>query len=227
MPAMASRISVIGFPPWMAWSAWMAALGVDQAIEPGEVVGEVVGVALLERAEVAVGAAGLALGEGVAAAQQLGAAPLEQLEAGGGLEVAGEGDPQREGAVVADVGVGQQLDQPGAAGVGDAVHLLAAAGALHQAALADPGPEGGQLAGQRAGHRGAGHGGALLDGLHAALGLEAGEGGVERAEADRGAAREQLTEPLLELVAVELLLREQAEDGEVDHEGGGRGATSW
>ena len=71
-----------------------------------------------------------------------------------------------------------------------------------------------------------GHGGALLDGLHAALGLEAGEGGVERAEADRGAAGEQLTEPLLELVAVELLLREQAEDGEVDHEGVGRGATS-
>ena len=144
-----------------------------------------------------------------------------------GLEVAGEGDPQREGAVVADVGVGQQLDEPSAAGVGDAVHLLAAAGALHQAALADPGPEGGQLAGERAGHRGAGHRGALLDGLHAALRLEAGEGGVERAEADRGAAGQQLTEPLLELVAVELLLREQAEDGEVDHEGVGRGATSW
>ena len=151
--------------------------------------------------------------------EQLGAAPLEQLEAGRGLEVAGEGDPQREGAVVADVGVRQQLDEPGAPGVGDAVHLLAAAGALHQAALPDAGPEGGQLAGQRAGHRGAGHGGALLDGLHAALGLEAGEGGVERAEADGGAAGEQLTEPLLELVAVELLLREQAEDGEVDHEG--------
>ena len=35
----------------------LGALGVDQAIEPGEVVGEVVGVALLQGAEVAVGAA--------------------------------------------------------------------------------------------------------------------------------------------------------------------------
>ena len=71
---------------------------------------------------------------------------------------------------------------------------------------------------------GGGHGGALLDGLHAALRLEAGEGRVQRAEADRGAARQQLTEPLLQLVAVELLLREQAEDGEVDHEGRGIGS---
>ena len=57
MPAMASRISLIGVPPWIAWIG--GALGVDQAVEPGEVVGEVVGVALPERAEVAVGAAGL------------------------------------------------------------------------------------------------------------------------------------------------------------------------
>ena len=94
--------------------------------------------------------------------------------------------------------------------------------ALHQAAVADPGLEGGQLAGQRAGHGRRRDGGALLDGLHGALGLEAGQGGVERAEADRGAAREQLAEPLLQLVAVELLLGEQAEDGEVDHGGGHR-----
>ena len=81
----------------------MAALGIDQAIEPREVVGEVVGVALLQRAEVAVGATGLPLGQGVATAQQLCAPPLEQHEAGTGLEEPGERDPQREGAVIADV----------------------------------------------------------------------------------------------------------------------------
>ena len=112
MPAMASRISVIGCSS-VDCLDWVA-LGVDQAIEPGEVVGEVVGVALLQGAEVAVGAAGrAAAAQVVAAAEQLGAAALEQLEAGRGLEVAGEGDPQREGAVVADVGVGRAARRGG------------------------------------------------------------------------------------------------------------------
>ena len=62
------------------------ALGLDEAVEPGEVVGEVVGVALEQRAEVGVGAAGGPVvsrrREVVAPAEQLGAAALEQLEAG-------------------------------------------------------------------------------------------------------------------------------------------------
>ena len=161
---------------------------------------------------------GCALGERVAAAEQLGAAPLEQLEARGRLEVPGEGDPEGEGAVVADVGVGQELDEPGAAGVGDAVDLLAAAGALDQAALADPGPEGGQLAGERAGHRGAGHRRCAARRPSRSPGPRGGRARGRASRSDGGAAGQQLAEPLLQLVAVELLLREQAEDGEVDHE---------
>jgi hypothetical protein len=180
----------------------------------------VVGVALEEGAEVGVGTAvGAPAAQVVAAAEELGAAALEQLQPGGRVQVAGEGHPQGEGAVVADVGVREELDEALAAPVGDAVHLLAAPAALGQAALAHPGLEGGQLDGQRAGHRRRWDDGALLDRLHGALRLEAGQRRVERAEADRGAAGQQLTEPLLQLVAVELLLGEQAEDGEVDHGG--------
>ena len=158
--------------------------------------------------------------------EELEPAAFEQLEAGCVGKLWCERDPQREGTVVADVGVRQQLQEPGAPDVGDAVDLLAAAGALDEAGFPHAGPEGGELTDQRTGHRGGGGGGALLDGLHAALGLEPVQGGVQGPEGHRGAARKQLREPLLQLVAVELLLGEQAEDGEVDHEKGIEIATS-
>ena len=137
--------------------------------------------------------------------------------------MAGEGDPQREGAVVADVGVGQQLDEALAPEVGDAVDLLAAAGALHQAALADPGLEGGQLAGERAGHgRATGTAVRSSTALTAPWASRRARAGYSEPKLIEARLGQQLTEPLLQLVAVELLLREQAEDGEVDHEGGHR-----
>jgi hypothetical protein len=58
-----------------------------------------------------------------------------------------ERDPLREGPVVGDVGVGQHLDQPLPAGVGDAVDLLAPAAAAAAARGPPLGPEGSELAG--------------------------------------------------------------------------------
>src|SRR3546814_13955812 len=86
------------------------------------------------------------------------------------------------GAIVADVRVGEQLDEPLTTEVGDPVDLLAPPGPLDDAGVADPGAEGGQLAHEGAGHGSAGHGGALLHGLPAALGLQPGQRPVQRAE---------------------------------------------
>ena len=205
-------------------SSWMGAWSLhgDEPIEPGKVVDEVLGVALAQRTEVGVVARGLgaATTQVVATAEELGAPPLEELEPGAVGEVAGEGDPERELPVVADVGGGEELDEPLAAEVGDARTPSCPARCPWRALTRARGP--GRRPARPASEPDIGaarDGGALLDGLDGALRLEAGERRVERAEADRGAAREQLTEPLLQLVAVELLLREQAEDGEVDHGG--------
>ncbi len=64
-----------------------------------------------------------------------------------GVEVAAEGDLHGEGAVVAGRLPQEQLAELGLAGVGDAVDLLERPPVGPERA---PGPEGGQLAGQRA-----------------------------------------------------------------------------
>jgi len=83
----------------------------DEPIEPRKVVGEVLGVALTERPEVGVVSGGRPTTEVVAAAQELRATPLEELETGAVGQVTGEGDPERELSVVADVGRREQLDE--------------------------------------------------------------------------------------------------------------------
>ena len=96
MPAMARRILLMWVAPGDGGLAGAVggarALSVDEPVEPGEVVGEVLGVALEERTEVGVVAAAagaaLAAAQVVAAAEQLGAAALEQLEARGVGQVA-------------------------------------------------------------------------------------------------------------------------------------------
>src|SRR5690606_25727413 len=116
--------------------------------------------------------------------------------------------------------------EPLATGVGDAVHLLApgAPRAPARATFRGRRPalsaEGCQLTGERAGRGCAGRGRAgrvVGHGLHVAVALETTEGRVERPERDRQARAEQLAEPLAQLVAVQVVLVEEPEDGEVDH----------
>jgi hypothetical protein len=144
---------------------------------------------------------------------ELGPASLEQRDALGGLEMSAERDAQCEAPVVAHVGVDEQLVEPHVAALGDAVDLLAAAAPD----VAHPGPERCQLTCERTARRRAQRGGVVLDRLDETGLLEPGEGRIQRSERDGGTRPEQVRELLLQLVAVQLLLLEQPEDGEVDH----------
>ena len=55
--------------------------------------------------------------------------------------------------------------------------------------------------------------------LDRAVALEAAQGGIERAVRDAPEEAEGLAEALLQLVAVERLLFEQAQDGDLEHVG--------
>src|SRR5262245_58087021 len=192
----------------------------DEAVEPGQVGGQGCAVALAERAEIAVQApVGLGPGALVGSLGELGAAAFEQGEAVGGSQDAAERHPQREGAVVGHVGVGQQLDQAAAAGLGDAVHLLAARPASGGGRRPPLGAEGGQLARQRPAHRAARRCRHRLGrhDLDQAVALQARQRGVERAERDGQAQADQVAQALAQLVAVEVVLVEEAEDGEFQH----------
>src|SRR5690606_32928773 len=116
--------------------------------------------------------------------------------------------------------------------VGDPVDLAAPApagspgppaGGLAARLVAALAPERGQLAGQGAAHRrgrqrriGAGR-----DGLDVARPLEPAERRIQRAERDGEVHAEQVGQPLAQLVAVEVVVVEEAEDGELDHRGSG------
>src|SRR5690606_2542861 len=149
-------------------------------------------------------------------ADELRSAALEQRQALLGWQDLAERDPHRELTVVGDVGVGEQLDEPLPPGVGDAVDLLAP-GAPPARGGTPLGPERRQLTHQRAAHRRAGRAGGAGDGLDVAGPLQPPEGGVERAERDGEAQAAQVAETLAQLVAVEVALDEEAEDGEVEH----------
>ena len=112
------------------------ALGRDEAVEPADVAGHAVGRVLDDRAgvDVEIGAGGLGVAE---ALDEQGAPPLQQGEPGLGRQVPGEGQAEPEAAgVVGGPAALQQLDEEGAAAVGDPVHLAA-----------PPGPGGGVTAG--------------------------------------------------------------------------------
>src|SRR5690606_6166286 len=131
----------------------------DEAVEPGQVGGDGRGVALEERAQIGVDptvgqcAGGTPL---VAPPDELGAAPLEQLDALGRLQQPAEGDAERERPVVRHVGIDEELVEALAAGVRDAVHLPAPRTACSSptpyrgAGGAALGSERGELAGERA-----------------------------------------------------------------------------
>src|SRR5262245_53262763 len=103
--------------------------------------------------------------------------------------------------------------------LGDAIDLLAPTAGATQV----PGAECGQLAGPRAGARDRPpRARAGLDALDEAGLLEAGECRIQRPERDpgrsaAGRAAGQFGEALAQLVAVQVLLLEEPEDGEVDH----------
>ena len=131
------------------------ALGLDQAIEPGEVVGEVVGVVLEQGAEVGVGAAARRRRR-----RRSSRRPSSSVRRRSNSSRRAAGSRWRAKATrrvkarsSLTSGSASSSTRRSRPGVGDAVDLLAPAGALDQAALAHPGLEGGQLAGERAGHR--------------------------------------------------------------------------
>ena len=64
----------------------------------------------------------------------------------------------------------------------------------------------------------------LLDGLHGPAPLEARQRRVERAERDVGEQAELVAQALADLVAVQLLVLEEAQDGEFEHQRAGRRA---
>ena len=144
--------------------------------------------------------------------------PLEQPQSGVGRQVAAEGQLEIEGAVVITArGLGrEQLLEELLAPFRDAVDLLGPAAPLGLPA----GPEGGCLAGHRTGHRDRSGRRRLECCLHRLDGagrLQAGQRRIERAERDARKGAERGRQPLLEFVAVELLLLEQAQDGEFQH----------
>ena len=124
------------------------------------------------------------------------------------------------------LGVEQLLEELLAA-VGDGVDLAGAGGAglappAGRGRRRPPGPEGGRLAGEGAGHRDGwagrlrldvGHG--RVDRPHRARRLQTVEGGVERAEGDAREGPEGLREPLLQFVPVQLLFLQQPQDGQL------------
>ena len=180
----------MGCPPWMAWIG--CARSSIRRSSQARSLARWLGVVLEQRAEVGVGAGGRCRRRRRSSRRPSSSVRRRSNSSrrAAGSRWRQKATRRREGAVVADVGVGRAARRAASRPrVGDAVDLLAPAGALDEAALAHPGPEGGQLAGERAGHRGRRRRvGALLDRLDRARRLEPGEGRVERAEADRGAA---------------------------------------
>ena len=123
-------------------------------------------------------------------------------------------DLHGERAVVGGV-VGQQLAQPTTADLGDPVDLL---GAPALGRTAEPGPERRDLAAERPGHGDGGVGRVASTALTAPPFSRRASAGYSDPNETPESARRQLGELLLELVAVQVLLVEEAEDGEVDHD---------
>src|SRR5664280_2029033 len=144
-------------------SGWvlLLALGLDESVEPGDVVLGGLGAVLDQRAGVDVETlAGRSGPVGGQAPVQLGPTALEQSEPGLGGEIAGEGEPESEtpGVVGADrlFGVDQLFEQC-ASLFGDPVLLAGSLGAPGGACPS--GAQSGPLAAQRPGER---HGRCLL-----------------------------------------------------------------
>jgi hypothetical protein len=196
-----------------------------ELVEPAEVVGQGGDVALLERAEVGVSGRSV---QGPAALGQLGGEvgppPLEEAEPGDGFEEAAERDLHVEGAVVGGVRIDEQLAQAGLALVGDAVDLafallVAAAGlrlARRRFALV---PQDRPLTADGAGHRAEEPGPGVINRADGAGQLEPVERGVEGAERDAPGPAGELGHPLLQFIAVRLMLLEDPKDRHLDHEG--------
>ena len=196
-------------------------LGVDEAVEPRDVVLGRLGAVLDERAgvvvEAAPGGASLIVGE---TAGQLRPTPLEQGEAGLGREVTCEREAQREAASVVRTGGFlrvEELFEQLAAVVGDPVDLARPLG--RPTGPRSPRAKARPLAAERSRRRDRGHrAGAtrLGDGDRVAR-LETRQGGVERAERDVGEEAELVAQPPADLVPVHLLLEQESEDGELEH----------
>ena len=141
-----------------------------------------------------------------------------------GFEEAAERDLHVEGAVVGGVSVDQELAQAGLALVGDAVDLavtllVAAAGlrlARRRFALV---AQGRQLTADGAGHRADEPGPGVINQADGAGQLEPVERRVEGAERDAAGPASELGHPLLQFIAVRLVLLEDPEDRHLDHEG--------
>ena len=202
----------------------------DQLVEPGDVVLDGLGVVLPEGAQVAGPSgrrpcasrtpagplAGQAAGEG-------GPATLEELESPGGWQVATERHLEREGPVVGGR-VLHEIDEQLLARLGETVRLPGPPGARRgrsrsarvraRKAAASPArdPVRGAVARRSAARP-------RTDGVHRAGRLEPGERRVQRAERHRGLQAGEVADALAQLVAVQVLLVEESEDGEVDHGG--------
>ena len=211
---MSGASSVVGVGPLVG----------DEPVEPGEVVGEGRVVALAQRSRryrssTPVAGTGAVPSLRSHAASSSARRRSNSVETLVGSRIAAERDPQGEGAVVGDgCGSVEQRDEVRLAPSGDAVDLLAPSApgrrrcARARNAASSPASE--PLIGT--GRTGAGVG---LDGLDQAGPLEAGERRIQRPERHRAGPRAgQLGEPLAQLVAVEVLLLEEPEDGEVDHQ---------
>ena len=140
-------------------------------------------------------------------------------EPGVGGQVAGERQPQVEHPiVVARLALGrQQLLEEGLTPVGDAVHLLAPA-AAGSAGLA--GPEDGQLAAERPGHRDRTAAGLATasTALTAPARSRRPRAGYREPKETPLPKPERVGQPLLQLVAVQVLFLQQSQDGQFEHD---------
>ena len=151
------------------------------------------------------------------ALEQLRSTPLQHPQTNIRRQIPGEGQAQVEDTIVVTrVVLGrQELLEEGLAPLGNAVHLLAPAAPGRSFA----GPEGGQLPAERAGQGDRRRDGiASFDSLHRAGALQAAKRGVQRPERHATAEAEPIRQPLLQLVAVQLLLLEESEDGQLEHD---------
>ena len=205
----------------------------DVAIDQGDAVGHGVGGVLGHRAGVR-SQPGAVAGPAhlVELLGQLQPAPFQQGQATLGGQVAGKGQPQAEAAgVVARLGAAEQVGEQPPSLVGGPVGLLRPPAPGPGAHMA-PRPQRRPLARERAGWgdvsaaplagtaSGVATGQRRVDRLDRPGGLQAGQGGVQRAERDVGQEAEPVTELPTDLVAVQLApLLEEPQDGKVQHWG--------
>ena len=204
------------WPSWWDWPSWCRAatggvfggarpLLLYQAVQPGDIAGKCLLLPVSQDPHVAVVAPGP--GSGRQLSQPLaenGPALLEQAEPPFGRKIASESEPQVERPLVfvAALDTSQQLLEHLGPSGRDAVDLPPAARPpLRQSGTGVSG-------------RFPAFGFHHVDGAGS---LQPGEGRIERAERNRAGQAENVRQPLLQLVAVHVLLLQQAEHSHFEH----------